>query len=125
TTADLIKMHLGALGVDINQPAAPVQKSAIDIINYVNEKSGFIYAAHCTNDDGVLKRRMNHVWQHKGLLAAQIPGSIEDLNGVESDFYRKVFLNKDGSYKREREMAAINAADVAKPDDIKFPGASC
>lgn len=90
TTADLIKMHLGALGVDINQPAAPVQKSAIDIINYVNEKDGFIYAAHCTNDDGVLKRRMNHVWQHKGLLAAQIPGSIEDLNGVESDFYRKV-----------------------------------
>lgn len=68
---------------------------------------------------------MNHVWQHKELLAAQIPGSIEDLNGVESDFYRKVFLNKDASYKREREMAAINAADVAKPDDIKSPRASC
>ncbi|MEY0273346.1 TrlF family AAA-like ATPase [Providencia rettgeri] len=125
TTTDLIKMHLGALGVDINHPAAPVQKSAIDIINYVNKKDGFIYAAHCTNDDGLLKRRMNHVWQHKGLLAAQIPGSIEDLNGVESDFYRKVFLNKDANYKREREMAAINAADVAKPDDIKLPGASC
>lgn len=68
---------------------------------------------------------MNHVWQHKELLAAQIPGSIEDLNGVESDFYRKVFLNKDASYKREREMAAINAADVAKPDDIKSSRASC
>ena len=38
TTADLIKMHLGALCVDINHPAAPVQKSAIDIINYINEK---------------------------------------------------------------------------------------
>ena len=33
-----MKMHLGALCVDINHPAAPVQKSAIDIINYVNEK---------------------------------------------------------------------------------------
>lgn len=125
TTADLITMHLGALGVDINQPAAPVQKSAIDIINYVNEKGGFIYAAHCTNDDGVLKRRMNHVWQHPGLLAAQIPGSIEDLRGVESDFYRKVFLNKCADYKREREMAAINAADVEVPEKIKEPGASC
>lgn len=125
TTADLIKMHLGALCVDINQPAAPVQKSAIDIINYVNEKNGFIYAAHCTNDDGVLKRRMNHVWQHKGLFAAQIPSTIEDLRGVEDDFYRKVFLNKDPNYYRERQMAAINAADVAKPNDIQVDGASC
>ncbi|EMQ2878733.1 AAA family ATPase [Vibrio navarrensis] len=122
---DLIKMHLGALGVDINQPAAPVQKSAIDIINYVNEKDGFIYAAHSTNDDGVLKRRMDHVWQHQGLLAAQIPGSIEDLRGVENDFYRKVFLNKEANYKREREMAAINAADVEAPEKIKEVGASC
>ena len=125
TTADLIKMHLGALCVDINHPAAPVQKSAIDIINYINEKKGFIYAAHCTNDDGVLKRKMNHVWQHKGLLAAQIPSSIEDLRGIENDFYRKVFLNKDPNYCREREMAAINAADVAKPSDIKKDVASC
>ncbi|MEG6548279.1 DNA repair protein [Acinetobacter bereziniae] len=125
TTADLIKMYLGALCVDINHPAAPVQKSAIDIINYVNEKKGFIYAAHCTNDDGVLKRRMNHVWQHKGLLAAQIPRSIEDLRGIENDFYRKVFLNKDPNYLREREIAAINAADVAKPSDIKKDVASC
>lgn len=125
TSLDQIKMHLGALGVEINQPEAPVQKSATEIINYVNDKGGLIFAAHSTNDDGVLKRRMNHVWQHKGLLAAQIPGSIEDLKGIESDFYRKVFLNKDANYRRDREMAAINAADVAKPDDIKNDGASC
>ncbi len=124
-SVDLIKMHLGALGVDIHQPEAPVQKSAIDIIKYVNDKNGFIFAAHCTNDDGVLKRRMNHVWQHKDLLAAQIPGSIEDLKGVQDDFYRKVFLNKNADYRRERVMAAINAADVTKPEDIKKDGASC
>ncbi|MEK9496735.1 AAA family ATPase [Photorhabdus sp. P32] len=124
-SADLIKMHLGALGVDINQPEAPVQKSATDIINYVNDKGGFIFAAHCINDDGVLKRRMSYVWQHKGLLAAQIPGSVEDLKGVENDFYRKVFLNKDDNYRREQEMAAINAADVAQPEEIKADGASC
>lgn len=124
-SADHIKMHLGALGVNIDNPAAPVQKSAPDIIDYVNQKQGFIFAAHCTNDDGVLKRRMNHVWQHNKLLAAQIPGPVEDLKGVEHDFYRKVFLNKDTNYYREREMAAINAADVAKPDDIRNDGASC
>lgn len=125
TSSHQIIMHLGGLGININQPEAPVQKSAIEIINYINDKDGFIFAAHCTNDDGVLKRRMNHVWQDKGLLAAQIPGSIEDLKGVENDFYRKVFLNKDANYKREREMAAINAADVAKAEDIKASGASC
>lgn len=125
TLSDQIKMHLGALDVNISKPEAPVQKSAKEIINYINDKGGFIFAAHCTNDDGVLKRRMNHVWQDKGLLAAQIPGSIEDLRGVESDFYRKVFLNKDANYKREREMAAINAADVESPEKIKEMGASC
>ncbi|MBU1309833.1 MAG: AAA family ATPase [Gammaproteobacteria bacterium] len=125
TPEDLINRHLGWLGVDINKPEAPVQKTAIDIINYVNEKGGFIYAAHSTSDDGVLKRRMNHVWKQEGLLAAQIPGSIEDLRCVEDDFYRKAFLNKDANYCRERAMAVINAADVAKPDDIKNKGASC
>lgn len=124
-SADQVKMHLGALGVDISQPEAPVKRSAIDIINYVNEKNGFIFAAHCTNDDGVLKRRMNHIWQYKDLLAAQIPGSIESLKGVEDDFYRKVFLNKDPNYRRERTMVAINAADVAQPEQIKSKGASC
>ncbi|ANE55100.1 TrlF family AAA-like ATPase [Methylomonas sp. DH-1] len=122
---DQLKMHLGALGIDIMNPASPVQKSAIEIVNYVNDKNGFIFAAHSTNDDGVLKRRMNHVWGHKGLLAAQIPGSVDDLKGVEDDFYRKAFLNKDVNYQREREMAAINAADVVKPEDIKDPSASC
>ena len=117
--------YLGALGVDRTHPAAPVQKSAAQIIEYINEQGGFIFAAHSTNDDGVLKRRMDHIWQHKGLLAAQIPGSVEDLKSLDSDFYRKVFLNKEPNYRREREMAAINAADVAKPDDIKGDGASC
>jgi len=105
----------------------PTNLTAIQLIDKVNEIGGFIYAAHCTNDDGVLSRKMNHVWKHNGLVAAQIPGdkSIEDLKGIENDFYRKAFLNKEANYRREREMAAINASDVAKPEDIKAPGASC
>ena len=103
----------------------PTNFSSSQLIEKVNEIGGFIYAAHCTNDDGVLKRKMNYVWMHEGLLAAQIPGTIEDLCGIDNDFYRKVFLNKDPSYFREREMAAINAADVAKPSDIKKDVASC
>lgn len=125
-TSQELERILGRLDLlDPENGVLPTNLTAIQLIDKVNEIGGFIYAAHSTNDDGVLKRRMNHAWQHKGLLAAQIPGSIDDLHGVESDFYRKVFLNKDTNYQREREMAAINAADVAKPEDIKSQGASC
>lgn len=99
--------------LDHQDGVRPSRLSAEQLIDEVNQQDGFIFAAHCTNDNGLLKiGQMNHVWQHQGLLAAQLPGAIEDLRGVENDFYRKVFLNKEANYKREREMAAINAADV-------------
>ncbi len=127
-TSQELERILGRLDLlDPEDGILPTNLTAIQLIDKVNEIGGFIYAAHCTNDDGVLNRKMNHVWKHSGLVAAQIPGekSIEDLKGIESDFYRKVFLNKDANYRREREMAAINAADVATPEEIKAPGASC
>lgn len=125
-TCQELERILGGLELlDPEDGILPTNLTASQLIEKVNKIGGFIYAAHCTNDDGLLKRRMNHIWQHKDLLAAQIPGSVEDLRGVENDFYRKVFLNKDPNYYRERDMAAINAADVAKPNDIQADGASC
>jgi len=126
-TAQELERILGSLRLlDPQDGVRPSRLSAEQLIDEINQQGGFIFAAHCTNDNGLLKvGQMNHVWQHKGLLAAQIPGPIEDLKGVEDDFYRKVFLNKNTDYRREREMAAINAADVVKPDDIKNDGASC
>ena len=126
-SAQELERILGSLRLlDPQDGVRPSRLSAEQLIDEVDQQGGFIYAAHCTNDNGLLKiGQMNHVWQHQGLLAAQIPGSIEDLRGVESDFYRKVFLNKDANYKREREMAAINAADVEAPEKIKEAGASC
>lgn len=118
---------LGSLRLlDPQDGIRPSRLSSEQLIDEVILQGGFIFAAHCTNDNGLLKiGQMNHVWQHQGLLAAQIPGSVDDLSGMKDDFYRKVFLNKDANYRRERDMAAINAADVAKPDDIKSDGASC
>ncbi|MCD1125882.1 AAA family ATPase [Jinshanibacter sp. LJY008] len=126
-SAQELERILGCLRLlDPQDGVRPSKLSAEQLIDEVDQQGGFIYAAHCTNDNGLLKiGQMNHVWQHQGLLAAQIPGSIEDLRGVENDFYRKVFLNKDANYKREREMAAINAADVEAPEKIKEAGASC
>ena len=125
-TSQELERILGRLDLlDPKDGVLPTNLTAVQLIDTVNEIGGFVFAAHCTNDDGVLKRRMNHVWKHKKLCAAQIPGPIEDLKGVEDDFYRKVLLNKNADYRRERPMAAINAADVCKPEQIKADGASC
>lgn len=117
---------LGSLRLlDPQDGIRPSRLSAEQLIDEVVAQGGFIYAAHSTNDNGILKLRMNHIWQHKNLLAAQIPGSIEDLKSVEDDFYRKAFLNKLPDYFRERPMAGINAADISQPEDIARDNASC
>ncbi len=125
-TAQELERILGQLDLlDPSDGIQPSRLSAFELIDKVNQQSGFIYAAHCTNDNGLLKRRMNHVWQHKGLVAAQIPGSVDDLKSVESDFYRKSILNKLTDYQRKQPITVINAADVAKPEDLRKAGASC
>jgi|AntDeeMinimDraft_4_1070355.scaffolds.fasta_scaffold02982_2 energy-coupling factor transporter ATP-binding protein EcfA2 len=125
-TSQELERILGRLDLlDPQDGVLPTNLTAVQLIDKVNEIGGFVFAAHATNDDGVLKRRMNHVWKHKGLCAAQIPGSIEDLKGVEADFYRKAFLNMNADYRRARLMAAINAADVSSPEQIKSDNASC
>ena len=126
TTVQQLDRYLGNL--KLHDPAdgiRPSRLSSEELIEEVDLLGGFIYAAHCTQESGLLKNRLNDVWKHSKLRAAQIPGSIDDLTSIEGDFYRKVFLNKDDSYRRERPVAAINAKDVAKPDDLDQPSATC
>lgn len=126
TTVQHLDRYLGNLKLlDPADGIRPSRLSSEELIEEIDRVGGFIYGAHCTQESGLLKNRLNHVWKHPKLRAAQIPGSIDDLTSVEGDFYRKVFLNKDDSYRRERPVAAINAKDVAKPDDLEQPGATC
>ena len=125
TTPETIIGYLGALGVDAENPVAPIPKSGNDIIEFITKKGGFIYAAHCTNDDGVLYRRMNHIWKLPKLIAAQIPATVDDLKKLNTEFYSNTFLNKDTNYQRSRSMVAINALDIAEPSDLAKPSASC
>lgn len=126
TSIQLLERYLGKLELlDPTDGVCPSRLSSEQLIDMVDQLGGFIYGAHCTQDSGLLKNRQNHVWQKVNLRAAQIPGSIEDLKGVDDDFYRKVILNKVEDYRRERPMAAINAKDVAKPDDLEHSSASC
>lgn len=126
TTVQQLDRYLGNLKLhDPTDGIRPSRLSSEDLIEEVDRLGGFIYAAHCTQESGLLKNRLNHVWKHSKLRAAQIPGSIDDLTSIEGDFYRKVLLNKDDSYRRERPVAAINAKDVCKPDDLDHPSATC
>jgi len=126
TTCQQLERYLGGLELlDPDDGVRPSRLSSEHLIDKLDQLGGFIYAAHCTNDNGLLKNRQNHVWRLPKLRAAQIPGTVDDLKGLEDDFYRKVLLNKNDSYWRERPMAVINAKDVAEPDDLDLSGATC
>lgn len=126
TTEDQLNRYLGRLQlVDPKDGIRPSELSSEELITAVDTLGGFIYAAHCTQDNGILKNRLDHVWKLPQLRAAQIPGAIEDLSNIEQDFYKKVVLNKQEAYRRDRKMAIINAKDIAKPDDLEQLGATC
>lgn len=126
TTAQSLERYLGHLDLlDPEERILPSRLSSIQLIEKIEEMGGFIYAAHCTHDSGLLKNRLNHVWKHPMLRAAQIPYSVEDLAGEESGFYHRVLLGRDVAYRRERQIAVINAKDVAKPEDLDRANATC
>ena len=122
TIKDRLNRYLGKL--DLTGTADVVRPSnlgANDLIRKVNELGGFIYAAHITLDNGILKQKLNHVWSNIMLRAAQIPGAIADV----PDNFKNILLNKNPDYQRERPIGIVNAKDVAIPEDLKDPSASC
>ncbi|MBE1426122.1 DNA repair ATPase RecN [Desulfomicrobium macestii] len=126
TTIDQLNRYLGALG--LTNPANgvwPSNLSGNDLLQKVEELGGVIYASHCTDDSGVLRQRLVHVWQNPLLKAAQIPGTLDDLKNGEGNAYRRILLNSDPAYRRDLPVGIINAKDVAEPDDLANPKASC
>ena len=125
TSSDQLNRYLGNLELlDPDDGVRPSRLSSDQLIDKVVQLNGFIYAAHCTSSSGLLKNKQNHVWQKPNLRAVQIPGSMAELPDEEA-FYRQVLLNQNPDYRRERPMAVINAKDIAQPDDLALPGATC
>jgi energy-coupling factor transporter ATP-binding protein EcfA2 len=88
----------------------------------IHEVGGFWYAAHVTQENGILTRKTAHNWIDSSLLlAAQIPGAREDL----PQQFKEIILNKDPNWMRDRPVAVINARDVAKPQDLADRSATC
>ena len=126
TSEQQLERYLGNFDLlDPKDGVRPTSLSSEQVIEKSDELGGFIYAAHCTNDSGLLKERLSHVWKHPKLRAVQISGSIDDLATVDGGFYHRVLLNKEDSYQRKRPMVAINAKDVTTPNDLDQPRCSC
>jgi ABC-type lipoprotein export system ATPase subunit len=126
TVKDELNRYLGSLELtDVNDSTGPSKLSAVQILAKVEELGGVVYAAHCTEDNGVLEKKLNHVWKNPLLKAAQIPGTLDDLKNDEDYGYRQILLNKNPDYRREKPIAVLNAKDVEKPETLKDPKASC
>lgn len=124
-TVKNLEHYLYELGIDSSQGTVPSPHSADFILNKVREKGGFIYAAHCTDDNGVLNQKLNNIWKNELLVAAQIPTTVQAIKeqGDQANF--QILLNKDVAYQRNIPMTLINAKDVEEPETLRKDNASC
>lgn len=122
TTTETLNRYLGGLGLtDPKDGVRPSKLGGEDLLKQISNLGGLCYAAHVTQSSGVLDKKQQHLWKDPHLLAAQIPGSVADL----PPNFKAIVENKNPNYCRERPLALINAKDVAQPEDLRDPRASC
>lgn len=123
---NVLDRYLGDLGIHTPDPSTNNSSETFGrILQKVQEEwGGICVAAHITNDGGLLRMLSGEArikaWQDTHLYAVQIPGSIEDLEYAD----HQIILNKEKGYKRQREIAVINASDVCRPQDVESVQAS-
>ncbi|OIQ93800.1 hypothetical protein GALL_242880 [mine drainage metagenome] len=128
TTKDQLNRYLGRLDLtDVQDTVRPSRKTCLDLAQVIFDLGGFWYAAHMTGGNGLLRLNQDggglvHVWKNEALVkAGQIPGPLKDLPAN----YKDIVLNKNPDYQRGHPIALLNAKDVAKPEDLADPCASC
>jgi ABC-type lipoprotein export system ATPase subunit len=130
TTKDQLNRNLGNLGVTVSDDAVrPSNLGCLEIARLVQEElHGFWFAAHTTGNNGLLRLDnkdgggLTHIWKdHRRVRAGQIPGPVSDL----PTNYLEIVENNNPDWRRETPIAILNAKDVARPDDLDEPGATC
>lgn len=122
TTENQLERYLGKLELtDTSDGTSPSKLSFQQIAQKIEEMNGFWYAAHVTQDNGVLKLQQYPIWQSNLLKVAQIPAKRHEVE----DKYINILRNKDPNYKKHTPFALINAKDISKPEDILLETASC
>jgi energy-coupling factor transporter ATP-binding protein EcfA2 len=132
TNAEQLGRFLGEFGIRETSPSSALcDKSFAEILPRVREQGGITIAAHATNDNGILKELDGQAkirnWRNTDLLALQLPGSPTDLPHNLS----LIIGNKNPDYQRKHPpesdlaVAVVNAKDIAKPEDLADPAATC
>jgi DNA repair ATPase RecN len=132
TPVTKLERYLGAFGVrDLNPSSALSSKPFAEILADVPNQGGVVIAAHVTQENGLLfvlhgQARIN-AWQDPNLLAVQVPGAVDEA----PDDKRPILRNQNAQYRREAgagpnlAIAVVNAKDIAKPEDLADPSATC
>ena len=132
TTEEELGRFLGEFGVRATTASsAPCDKSFSELLARVRDQGGIPIAAHATNDNGLFKVLQGQprirAWKDEKLYAIQIPGSVEDL----PQEVRSIIRNQNPHYARkyapeaDLALAAVNARDVASPEDLADLSATC
>ncbi|GIW99316.1 MAG: phosphoesterase [Pirellulaceae bacterium] len=132
TDQEQLQRFLGEFGIRTAGPSTDLSSLKFtDLLKRVREQGGVTIAAHVTNHGGLFEvltgQSRIEAWQCEDLLAIQIPGEIEAL----PDGIRPIVRNSNADYRREHPpednlaVAVVNAKDVATPEDLEHPSASC
>ena len=132
TDGERLGRFLGEFGIREPGPSSSLStKTFVEILHQARVQGGVTVAAHVTNEKGLFKVLSGEprirAWRNDDLLAIQIPGSVEDLPPDT----RTIVRNKNADYRRAHvaeeglAVAALNARDVVKPEDLAHPSATC
>lgn len=123
---DRLERYIGECGVHGDDELSPTgSKDSLELLECAKRWGGICIAAHVLSKGGLLRQLSGgtgiNVWRSESLLACAVPGGLTD---VEQN-YRSILENKNPEYRRDRQIAVINAKDVDGPDDLRDPGATC
>ena len=132
TAEQQLERLLGEFGVRDTQPSSSqCTHDFVTVLGKVREQGGIAVAAHSTGKKGLFKALQGQAraraWQCADLLAIQIPGSISAL----PDDVRHILEDRNPDYRRSypasdrQAVAALNAKDVTKPEDLDDASATC
>ena len=132
TAEDRLGRFLGEFGILKTTSSSDLSDKSFDeVLAKVQQQGGITIAAHVTNDNGLFRVLSGQprikAWRSQDLLAIQIPGPIKDL----PQDVRQIVENRNLDYQRAHPagenlaVAAVNAKDIVKPEDLDDRSATC
>lgn len=123
-SSQTLDRYVAALGIHDPEKVKLSSQSVREICRKVEEWDGVTIASHALDGKGLLGalkgQARAHTWTEPSLLAAAIPGAVDDVDQQHRDILRNVNLE----HRRDHPVAVINADDVCSPADLEKPGAT-